>query len=46
MEKDRTEMNDLAEKMPEKAKELADAWEAWALKAFVKPYPVRGKKKK
>jgi len=36
---DRTEMHDLSAKMPEKAKELADKWEAYALRANVKPYP-------
>ena len=46
MKADRTEMNDLATKMPEKAKELEEAWEAWAIRAFVKPYPAPRKKKK
>ena len=46
MEKDRTEMHDLSASMPEKAKELEKLWEDWAVKAFVKPYPVSKKKKK
>lgn len=37
--KDRTEMHDLAETMPDKTKELADLWEAYAVRAAVKPYP-------
>jgi len=36
---DRTELHDLAAAQPEKAKELADKWEAWAERAQVKPYP-------
>jgi arylsulfatase A-like enzyme len=44
---DRTEQHDLAAAQPDKAKELADKWEAWALRANVKPYPEgSGKKKK
>ena len=31
---------------PEKAKELAAKWEAWALRAQVKPYPDKGKGEK
>ncbi|MCM8536592.1 MAG: arylsulfatase [Lentisphaeraceae bacterium] len=46
MDKDRTEMNDLAEKMPAKAKELEDAWEAWAQRAHVKPFPIKKNKKR
>ena len=42
--KDRTEQNDLAETQPDKAKELAAKWEAWAERAHVKPYPGAGKK--
>jgi arylsulfatase A-like enzyme len=41
---DRTEMNDLAAKHPEKVKELAAQWEEWAKRAQVLPYPVRKKK--
>ncbi len=48
---DRTELHDLASSQPEKAKELATQWEAWAERAHVKPYPANydlnggGKKK-
>jgi arylsulfatase A-like enzyme len=34
---DRTEMNDLAAKNPDKVKELAAKWEAWAVRAKVSP---------
>jgi arylsulfatase len=37
MAADRTEMNDLAQQMPEKAKELSAAWDAWAERANVLP---------
>jgi arylsulfatase A-like enzyme len=37
MEKDRTEMNDLAAKEPEKVKTLARKWDAWAARANVLP---------
>ena len=40
---DRTELNDLSAKNPEKAKELAAKWDAWAVRANVVPYPA-GKK--
>ena len=43
--KDRTEQHDLATAQPDKAKELANKWEAWALRANVKPYPAAGGKK-
>lgn len=39
---DRVEMNNLAAKNREKAKELAEKWEAWALRTHVKPYPGGG----
>jgi arylsulfatase A-like enzyme len=44
--KDRTEQNDLAASQPDKAKALAEKWEAWALRANVKPYPGAGKRQK
>jgi arylsulfatase len=37
MEGDRTEMNNLATKYPEKVNELAKAWDAWAKRADVYP---------
>lgn len=43
MEKDRTELNDLATKMPEKVKGMAAQYEAWGKSAMVEPW---GKKKK
>jgi len=39
MEADRTEMNDLAGKHPERAAAMAEQWEAWAIRAKVKPWP-------
>ncbi len=38
MEADRTEMHNLAEKNPEKVKELSDKWIAWAHRAKVLPF--------
>ena len=38
--KDRTEQHDLAAAQPDKAKELAAKWDAWAERAQVKPYPA------
>ena len=46
MKADRTELHDLAAAQPEKARELAARWEAWAERAQVKPYPADGKGKK
>jgi arylsulfatase len=40
LEADRTELNDLAAKLPEKVAELADRWQAWADRAGVEPWPV------
>lgn len=37
MEKDRSELNDLAAKNPGKVKELSDKWDAWAARADVLP---------
>jgi arylsulfatase A-like enzyme len=49
---DRTELHDLAADEPERAKELAAKWDAWAERTNVKPYPTpaqggakKGKKK-
>lgn len=44
MKADRTEMNNLIDENPERAKEMIDAWEAWAIKARVKPFPETDKK--
>ncbi|HWF10119.1 MAG TPA: hypothetical protein VG297_16745 [Bryobacteraceae bacterium] len=43
MKADRTELHDLAEKEPDRAKALAEKWEAWALRTHVKPYPYEKK---
>jgi arylsulfatase len=37
--KDRTEMNDLASKEPERVKDLAARWDAWARRSNVLPWP-------
>ena len=37
---DRTEQRDLAAAQPERVKELAAKWDAWAERAQVKPYPA------
>jgi len=42
MKSDRTELHDLAAAQPDRAKELAEKWEAWAIRAHVKPYPNEG----
>jgi arylsulfatase len=47
---DRTELHDVASAEPERAKDLAAKWEAWAARTNVKPYPApeetkKGKKK-
>ena len=39
MEIDRSELNDLAKKHPDKVKALAEKWEQWAVRARVKPWP-------
>ncbi|MDR0351946.1 MAG: arylsulfatase [Opitutaceae bacterium] len=39
MEADRAELDDLAARRPDLARRLAAAWEAWALRAKVKPWP-------
>jgi len=43
---DRAELNNLAQQKPEKAKELAEKWEDWALRVHAKPYPAEGKVRK
>jgi arylsulfatase len=39
MSTDRSELHDLSAKHPEKVAELAAKWEAWAVRANVKPWP-------
>jgi arylsulfatase len=46
MQADRTEQHDLAAQQPDRAKEMAAKWDAWAERAQVKPYPDEGKGKK
>ena len=43
--RDRTELHDLSSSMPGKVTELSALWEAWALRAHVKPYPGEAKAK-
>ena len=40
MEADRTELNDLSQKMPEKLKSMVAAWQAWADRVGVQPWPI------
>ena len=44
MKADRTEMNNLIDENPEKAKKLIEAWETWAVRTNVKPFPESDKK--
>jgi arylsulfatase len=44
MKADRVELHDLAAQQPERAKDMAAKWEAWAKRANVIPYPNEGKK--
>jgi arylsulfatase A-like enzyme len=39
MARDRSEMSDLAAEKPELVAELSAKWDAWAARAFVKPWP-------
>jgi arylsulfatase A-like enzyme len=39
MDEDRTEMNDLASKYPEKVKEMAENWQQWAVETNTVPKP-------
>jgi arylsulfatase len=40
LKEDRTEIHNLASDTPDKARELAAKWDAWAARAQVKPYPA------
>jgi hypothetical protein len=44
LNEDRSEQHDLAAKYPEKVAEMSKAYEAWAKRCMVEPYP--GQKKK
>lgn len=47
MEKDRTEMHNLADEKPELVQELASRWDRWAKRSHVYPLrPPRIKKKR
>ncbi len=46
MAADRTEMRDLTASQPERVKELADLWDAWAKRVGVMPWPLDGGKAK
>jgi len=46
LEADRTELNNLAEKHPQKVAELKAMYESWAKRAGVQPWPVKKPKKK
>ena len=39
MECDRTELNDLVDKYPDRVKEMAEQWEKWATRLGVLPWP-------
>ena len=39
LDADRTELNDLAQQFPDRARSLAKQWEAWAIAAKAKPWP-------
>jgi len=41
LQADRTELNDLADKQPEKAQQLKVMYESWARRCGVQPWPVR-----
>ena len=43
---DRTELNNLAEKEPNRLKNMADIWEEWAVDSLAKPWPWGKKKRK
>jgi arylsulfatase len=46
LEADRSELNNLASVHKERAKEMANTWEAWAIEAKAKPWPWNKKKNK
>jgi arylsulfatase len=43
---DGTEQHDLAQEQPEKARELAEKWDAWAQRVHAVPFPPKGAGKK
>ena len=46
MTADRTEMNDLAARQPDRVKEMTVQWDAWAKRVGVLPWPLGGNKVK
>ena len=46
LEADRTELNNLAQKNPQKVEQLKGLYESWAARCGVRPWPVRRPKKK
>lgn len=44
MDADRTELNNLAKKRPQKLQELASKWQAWADRVGVQPWPFQKKR--
>ena len=44
MDADRTELNDLATKEPERVKSMVAQWEGWAKRVGVEPWPVKKSK--
>ena len=46
LQADRTELHDLSEQHPERAKAMAERWESWAVDAKAKPWPWNPKKTK
>lgn len=46
LEADRTELNDLSQKRPEKVAELKAMYESWAKRCGVQPWPVKKRNKK
>ena len=46
MEADRSELNDLADKMPEKVEAMVADWQAWADRVGVQPWPIIKPRKK
>ena len=45
LDADRSELNDLSEKHPDRTTEMASIWETWAIEANAKPWPWNRNKK-
>ena len=46
LEADRTELNNLAEKHPQKVEQLKVMYESWAKRCGVHPWPIKARKRK